>query len=143
MSSGIKLTIVALVAFALGFAGARLLPKAKPAENLAWERAGSTVRLTATSPGSGYLILQQGAATSRSVGRGPSKPSLSVDRAMNVQSPIILYELRPFLDCDQWDCNKCDDCSPVPPIPDFFERTQVWLPWRDHVEPEIPARPGD
>jgi hypothetical protein len=60
MPSWLKLTLVALAAFGLGFTVARRSPSAAPgsAKDLAWEQVGDTVRLTAKTPGESYLIVE-------------------------------------------------------------------------------------
>jgi hypothetical protein len=122
MSSRSKLAIVAIVAFALGFAAARLkpVPQPSPAEDLAWERTGDTVRLTAKAPGGSYLIVQPG--TTDPYPRG------SAEATATVHLPAFIFPLREVVWCRPGaECNRCryaDDCPP-PPLPPFHGRS-MW-----------------
>jgi len=136
MSSGIKLTIVALVAFALGFAAARRFPPDPvPAEDLAWEHDGATVQLTAKAQGESYLIVQGGTGnadpSSKAALPVDSSPNWSVESSetIDVRSPMLAYRLSLVFACSGGTCNPClpqDDCSPVSGPFGPVRRMQVW-----------------
>jgi hypothetical protein len=116
MPSWLKLTLAVLAAFGLGFAAARRFPPADPASagNLAWERVGDTVRLTAKAPGESYLIVQSASQVS-------SSPSWSVETAKTnkvTKFPLVVYRLIPTFRCSgPSKCNECDGCVPRPRWP--------------------------
>ena len=160
MPSWLKLTLVALAAFGLGFAAARRFPLADPAstEDLAWERGDATVRLTAKAQGESYLIVQgdTGNADPSSKGASPAglSPSWSVETAetINVRSPMLAYRLSPVLACLDGTCHPClsgSDCGPlvgpfgpVGPVGPL-SRMQGWFPRLDRAKPGIPDLPRD
>lgn len=136
MPSWLKLTLVALAAFGLGFAAARRFPPdPAPAEDLAWERDGATVRLTTKAQGESYLIVQGGTGnadpSSEAASPAGLSPSWSVDTAetIDVGSPMLAYRLSLVLACEHGECNRClpaDDCGPLSGPFGPVRRMQVW-----------------
>jgi hypothetical protein len=151
MPSWLKLTLVALAAFGLGFAAARRFPPANltSAKDLAWERVGDTVRLTAKTPGESYLIVEGGTASAdpspEDASRVGSSPIGSVTaETLTGRGPMLAYRLNLVLACSGGGCNPClggNDCPPAPqgpfgPIGGPIRGVRVWQP------PTIAIGPG-
>jgi hypothetical protein len=139
MSSSLRLTILGVLCFVLGFAvavglsAARWLPtspqpglQADP-DDLAWENDGGTVRLSATSPGEHYLVL----AADDGGDPGSAPPPWHVDTTLTLRTPVSVFRLVPWARCDVvGECNLCsaaDDCVPPPPPPEW-RGTRLWSP---------------
>ncbi len=139
MSPALKLGSVALLAFALGFgaawalAAARLQPptSASRQDGLAWQSDGASVRLTATSPGTRYLVLS-GDGGANAPDRSTATAAWRSDAALTVRSPATVYQLVPRVRCDPGEecnqCSKADDCPPPPRGPEPPWSLALWSP---------------
>ncbi len=125
MPSWLKLILVVLAVFGLGCTVASRFPPANPtsAEDLARERVGTTVRLTAKTRGESYLIVQGGAGKadpfSQDASPAGSRPCWSVETAESItlkQFPIAVYRSVSISQSLSYKCMS-GDCPPPPGKP--------------------------
>jgi hypothetical protein len=125
MRSRFAIAIVAVAAFAFGFAAARMRPArpASPLDDLALERVGDAVRLTAKSADSRYLVLAVGAEEAASQRRSPGNTIAPfwAGSTVTVPPPFIVSKILPRYMCRAGVvCNECttgDSCEVPPPPP--------------------------
>lgn len=134
MSSHFKFAVIALLAFALGAAVGRLAPGRHPAsaDALAWETDGGMVRLTATSPGASYLILESGNQLDPA-GSSDVTDGWNFGTTLTLRPPSTVYRLEPWGQCPLGaQCNRCseaDGCVPPPKGPwPYGTRCLLWNP---------------
>jgi hypothetical protein len=125
MPSWLKLILVALAAFGIGCTVASRFSPADPApaDDLAREKVGTTVQLTAKTPGESYLIVQGGAGKADPFSQGASPagswPRWSVETAESItlkQFPIAVYRAVPISQSLSYKCVGAD-CPPPPGKP--------------------------
>lgn len=123
MSPMLRMILVGLVTFGLGFVSARWLSH-DAGGSLEWERQGETIRLTPSSADTAYLVVGGMDGTEGDVPAGdPVGYHFGPLSIRATTGGVSVYEIRPLLVCgEQLQCNPCrvaepDDCPAVPPPP--------------------------
>lgn len=135
MPSSLRMVLVGLVAFGLGFGAATLLPSESEV-GLQWERSGDAILLTPSSQDRAYLVTESSEGLAPDGGEPDVTPIGIVDGygTGKIRAGVTtrVYEVKPLWWCGDGECHPCgvrpdDDCPLPPPPPDPFR-------WLVHAE---------